>query len=462
MFASFAETASQATQAFAARINLDLTFDTSLVIIWTISSAIIAILAGHAVSAIARKRFEAHEEAAALAAPTSPDGPPPAVKPPSIWKRLSVRALPLIAPVVGILLVMVGVATLRHFGYAIEFFTALQPLLISWLFVTLIYVVTDSWAKTIFVGLLLVPMCLPFIRPYLLEASAALQELSLKVGKSEITALLIVQLLITGTLLLWIATAIKEGTNASLARLHHVRWSTRQLLQNLATIFIYMLAILIGLSLLGIDLTAFAVLGGALGVGIGLGLQKIASNFISGLILLSEQSIQVNDLIEVEGSGISGLVRHTGARYTLIETIDNREIMIPNDDLVTNRVTNWTFTDSRGALRIDVGVSYESDIDLAREQLLAAAAAHPSVLKTPAPSCLLTGFGASSVDFALNFHVKDVRERRAGIQSEIRFDIWRRFKEHNIDIPYPQMTVHYATGGGDAAAPAPAPQETPA
>jgi small-conductance mechanosensitive channel len=160
--------------------------------------------------------------------------------------------------------------------------------------------------------------------------------------------------------------------------------------------------------------------------------------------LLSEQSIQVNDMIEIAGSNVSGLVRHTGARYTLIETLDAREIMIPNDDLVTNRVINWTFTDAKGVLRLDIGVSYESDIELARDQLIEAAKAHPSVLRNPPPNCLLRGFGASSVDFSLFFSVKDVRERRAGIQSEVLFDIWHRFKEHGIDIPYPQMTVHYA------------------
>ncbi len=444
MFAAFAEKISVSVTAFAAHIHLDLSVDTSLVLIWLATAAVVAILTGGALGALVRQRFAARAAAAALIGPQPADAPKPVRQRPSIWQRLAVRALPLLAPVINILLAGLGAFLLRRLGYNLDLMADLQPLLFSWLFVTMVYVVTASTGKTIFVALLLVPLCLPFVRPYLKEAGDLLQQISLTVGKTEITALMVVQLLLTATLLMWIATAVKEGVNVSLGRLHHVRWSTRQLLQNLSTIAVYMLAIVVGLSLLGIDLTAFAVLGGALGVGIGLGLQKIASNFISGLILLSEQSIQVNDLIEVEGSGVSGLVRHTGARYTLIETIDNREIMIPNDDLVTSRVTNWTLTDSKGVVTVKVGVSYESDIELARDQLIAAALDHPAVLHDPAPACLLTGFGASSIDFSLIVHVKDVRERRAGVQSDILFNIWRRFKTHGIEIPYPQMTLRYA------------------
>lgn len=428
--------------AAARSLHLDVSFDTSLNLLWLLTAAIVAILAGQFVSQFIESRLEPRRNI-----PTDPVNPPPpednALKPLTVWHRLLLRCLPLIAPVLNSLLAALGVVTLRKMGYDPAFLIALKPLLTAWIFITAVYVVTGSLGKTIFVGILVLPLSLPFTMPYIREFEGALEDLSFSVGKSTITVLLIVKLFIIGTLLLWTASAVKDGINASLNRMTHIRWSTRQLLQNLISIGVYAMAVLIALSMLGIDLTAFAVLGGALGVGIGLGLQKIASNFISGLILLSERSIQVNDMIEVEGSGITGLVRHTGARYTLVETLDRREIMIPNDDLVTNRVINWTYSNAHGVLSFDIGVSYESDLELVRDLLLQVAKEHPLVLKDPAPACLLKDFAASSVNFGLYLQLEDVRERRMGIKSELLFTIWKKFKEHNIDIPYPQLTVHY-------------------
>lgn len=433
--------------AVAKSLHLETTFDTTLGLIWVLTAAIIAILAGQLVQQITKRRFDARKDAA-----PPPVGPLPPNQPPPLRlrHRFMLRCLPLVTPLLNFIFGMLGVVALHKLGYDPALLLALKPLFMAWIFITAVFVITDSAIKTTFVALLVVPLSLPFMMPYLKEFEEILTELSFNVGKISITAYMIIKLFITGLLLLWTAGAVKDGLNASLARMTHIRWSTRQLLQNLSSIGVYVVAVLIALSILGIDLTAFAVLGGALGVGIGLGLQKIASNFISGLILLSEQSIQVNDMIEIAGSNISGLVRHTGARYTLIETLDKREIMIPNDDLVTERVVNWTYSNAHGVMNIDVGVAYDSDLEKVRDILLDIVGNHPAVLKDPAPSCLLKEFGASAVNFAIFVHLEDVRERRLGIKSEILFDIWRRFKENNIDIPYPQLKLHYT------------PQQTPA
>ena len=424
----------------ARALHLDMSYDTSLALLWVLTSAIIAILAGQLINQITRSRLEPRK-----AIPRRPVGPPaPGEKKPlTIWHHLWLRVLPLIVPLLNSFLVALGTMALPRLGYDPAVIFALKPLFMAWIFITAVYVLTDSLGKTLFVGLLILPLSLPFMLPYIEEFEAMLAGLSFSVGKTTITTLMIVKLLIIGTLMLWTASAIKDGINGSLNRMQHIRWSTRQLLQNVIGFGIYAMAVLIVLSLLGIDLTAFAVLGGALGVGIGLGLQKIASNFISGMILLSEQSIQVNDMIEIAGSNVSGLVRHTGARYTLIETLDNREIMIPNDDLITNRVINWTYSDSHGVLNFDIGVGYDSDLEAVRDMLMDVISNHPQVLKDPAPSCLLKEFGASSVNFGIIVHLEDVRDRRMGIKSELLFAIWKRFKENNIDIPYPQMTLHY-------------------
>ncbi len=424
----------------ARALHLDMSFETSLNLLWVLTAAIVAILAGQFTSQFLHKHWAARQ-----AAPRRPVGPPVpgAPKPLTIWHHLLLRLMPLMIPLLNSFFVALGVLVLRKLGYAPDLIIALKPLFTAWIFITAVYVLTESLGKTIFVAVLVLPLSLPFMLPYIREFEGMLADLSFSVGKTTVTALMVTKLLIIGTLMLWTAGAVKDGINGSLARMQHIRWSTRQLMQNLIGFGVYAMAVLIALSILGIDLTAFAVLGGALGVGIGLGLQKIASNFISGMILLSEQSIQVNDMIEIAGTNVSGLVRHTGARYTLIETLDNREIMIPNDDLITNRVINWTYTNSSGILKIEIGVSYDSDLEQVRDILLDIAGQHELVLKDPAPSCALVNFGASSVDFMLVVHLEDVRERRAGIKSELLFEIWRRFKAASIDIPYPQMTIHY-------------------
>lgn len=420
-------------------------FDDSLCLIWAATMALAAVLVCRLATDWLQARMEKKAETREA---DGPAGPPTvghvAPKRLGMKQRLALRAMPLLAPALNLPALYLGVVVMARMGYDAGLLDSLKPLAYSWLFVTMIYVITDSIGKTVFVGLLLIPGSMPFVVPYLREVADALREMSLTVGKTEITAFMVVKLLIIGVLMLWITAAVNSGIHMSLERVDRLRWSTRQLLENISSIAVYAIAGLMVLSMLGIDLTAFAVLGGAVGVGLGLGLQKIASNFISGLILLSEQSIQVNDMIEIAGSGITGLVKHTGARYTMVETIDNREMMIPNDDLITNRVINWTFTNSRGVVSLDIGVSYESDLDLVREQLLAAATSHENVLADPPPACLLVQFGASSVDFKLIAHVEDVRNRRAGVMSDIYFDIWRRFKEHKIEIPYPQMVVHRA------------------
>ncbi|MBT6547667.1 MAG: mechanosensitive ion channel, partial [Gammaproteobacteria bacterium] len=204
---------------------------------------------------------------------------------------------------------------------------------------------------------------------------------------------------------------------------------------------IYLVAFLVGLDFVGIDLTTLTVFSGAVGIGLGFGLQKIASNFISGLILLMEKSIEEGDLIELS-DGTFGYIRRASARYTLVETFDSKEILVPNEDLITSRVVNWTFSNSSARIEIELGVAYDSDIDLAHDLILAAAREHPRCAIKPEPACFLRFFGDSSVNFILHFWVEDVTLGRWPTQSEVMFSIWRKFKDNGIEIPFPQRDLH--------------------
>lgn len=269
--------------------------------------------------------------------------------------------------------------------------------------------------------------------------------LSFSIGEQTFTAYSIINSILTIVVLIWISGTISEVAESQIGRLPRMRTANKELIIKFAQIFVYVAAALIGLDLIGLDLTTLTVFSGALGIGLGFGLQKTASNFISGLILLMEKSIEVNDLVELT-DGTYGFIRRTGARYTLIETFDNKEILIPNEDFITNRVTNWTFSNNRARVEIPIGVSYSSNLDQVREILLAAAADNPRCIREPKPVCYLRNFGESSVDFILHFWVDDVENGRWQPQSEVMMDIWNRFAEAGVSIPFPQRDLHIRSG----------------
>ena len=233
------------------------------------------------------------------------------------------------------------------------------------------------------------------------------------------------------------------------------RWIDRRWLRHMAldrgardalvTLFGYVgvvIAILIGLNVAGIDLTGLAWFVTALGLGIGFGLQAIASNFVSGLILLFERPIKAGDFVTVAGT--EGFVRRVRIRATDIETLDNQNVLVPNSELVSGRVTNWVFRNPQGRLRIQVGVAYGSDIEKVRDILESIAREHPEVItdgRAPAPRALFMEFGDSSLNFELRVRIKRI-ERRFTVISDINFAIDKAFREAGVTIPFPQRDLH--------------------
>ena len=202
-------------------------------------------------------------------------------------------------------------------------------------------------------------------------------------------------------------------------------------------------AISLALGTLGIDLQKIALVAGALSVGIGFGLQSIVSNFVSGLILLTERPIRVGDWIVTKGE--EGFVRRIRVRATEVETFERASVIIPNSDLISGVVKNWTHGNILGRVGIEVGVSYHSDADQVRELLLAVAAEHPAVLKEPEPYVLFMAFGDSALNFELRCIIRDIQQRLI-VRSELNFAVLARFREAGIEIPFPQRTVHLAGG----------------
>ncbi|NJB67571.1 small-conductance mechanosensitive channel [Desulfobaculum xiamenense] len=238
---------------------------------------------------------------------------------------------------------------------------------------------------------------------------------------------------------MWLATHL-EGR---LARVPELTPSVRVLLVKLLKIFILVVVVMTALSSVGINLTALAVFSGAVGVGVGFGLQKVAANLISGFILLMDRSIKPGDVVEV--GGVYGWITDLRARFVSVVTRDGKEILIPNEDLITSQVVNWSFTDRNVRLKIPVGVAYGCDPRKAIELMLDAARAVPRVLSNPEPVCHLVNFGDSSVDLELRLWIQDPENGLVNVRSAVLLGIWDRFRDNGIEIPFPQRDVHIRT-----------------
>jgi small-conductance mechanosensitive channel len=204
-------------------------------------------------------------------------------------------------------------------------------------------------------------------------------------------------------------------------------------------IFFALIAILMALSAVGLDITLLSVFGGALGVGLGFGLQKIASNYASFFILLLDDSIHIGDIITVDTH--YGIVSELRSRYMVLRKLDNTEVIIPNETLVSNVMINHSMTDRKVRTQLSLQVSYQTDLELAMRLMLEAAATQERVLRDPAPNALLRAFGESGIDLMMNVWISDPENGTASLQSEIYLDIWRAFKKHNVSIPYPQREI---------------------
>jgi len=274
---------------------------------------------------------------------------------------------------------------------------------------------------------------------------ATLDGFAFSFGTSRVSLLLVFKLILTIALFwilaLWLARLIEQRLNASV----HVSESSRVAMAKFSKFFLLALAILVGLDAAGVDLTALTVFGGAVGVGIGFGLQRISSNFISGFILLADKSIKPGDVITI-GTKF-GWVQELRARYIVVRDRDGVETLIPNENLVTSEVINWSYTDKAVRLKLPVQISYGDDPEKAMQIMLECAFASPRVLKEPIPLCRLMQFGDSGIELELRIWIQDPENGLGGVRSEVNLAMWRGFKAAGITIPFPQRDVHIKGGG---------------
>jgi len=269
---------------------------------------------------------------------------------------------------------------------------------------------------------------------------ALLEEVSFTLGKEKLNLWLILQGLGAVLATLFVALWIGGLLEARLMSAQGIDGNLRLVFSRLLRALLILVAVLIGLPLVGIDLTTLSIFGGALGVGLGFGLQKIAANYVSGFIILLDRSIRIGNLIDV--ANMRGVVTRITTRYTLLRGMTGVEMIVPNELLVSSVITNETFTDPKVRLATQVQVAYGSDLERAMGILVAAARAQPRVLADPPPKAFLVAFADSGINLELGFWIADPEEGSLQIRSDIHLAIWRDFKAADIEIPFPQREVH--------------------
>ena len=275
-------------------------------------------------------------------------------------------------------------------------------------------------------------------------ALAGLAAAQVNIGNINFSALALVRGIIAGALLFRLGHW-SNGQSSAFIDKQEMRPAIRQLTSKSAEFLIFGIAFLLLMNVMGIDLSTLAVLGGAIGVGLGFGLQKIASNFISGVILLVEGQATVGDYVELDGGEAGTIIKMT-ARATILETYDGRWIVVPNEDFITTRVVNYSDSGSANRLEVPFSVSYDTDINKIPALIESAVAAHPNVLSAPEPpDCELRGFGDNGIDFAIEFWVEGIDDGKNKYTSDVLFVVWNTLKDNGIEIPYPQRVVELKT-----------------
>ena len=273
--------------------------------------------------------------------------------------------------------------------------------------------------------------------------AARLEATVVPLGNLSFNLLWLIQFFVVGGVIFWLGRWSNDQSSGFINKQEEMRPATRQLASKATEIAIFGAAFLILMNIMGISLTSLAVLGGAVGVGLGFGLQEIASNFISGVILLLEGQATVGDYVELDG-GEAGTIVKTTARSMILETYDGRWIVVPNEDFITTRVVNYSDQGSANRYEADFSVSYDTDINLVPALVEAAVSKHPEVLDDPfPPDCELRGFGESGINFAVEFWVNGIDDGKNKYTSDVLFIIWNTLKENDIKIPYPHRVVEF-------------------
>ncbi|WP_375281108.1 mechanosensitive ion channel family protein [Pseudooctadecabacter sp.] len=357
-------------------------------------------------------------------------------------RRFVLLFLPLLLPLLAFGLTAIGEQVTRSifgsgeviaFGKRVFLFLAVRAFVRDML--------TDPMLKALG-KMVLVPLAAIYALGFLDPLMVWMETTIIPLGNMSFSLLGLLRFLVVASVMFWLGRWSNDQSSAIIEK-QEMRPATRQLAAKAAEIAIFGVAFLVAMNIAGIPLTSLAVLTGALGVGIGFGLQKIASNFLSGVILLLEGQATVGDYVELDGGEAGTIVRMT-ARAAILETYDGKWIVVPNEDFIVTRVVNYSDSGSANRYDVSFSVSYDTDINRIPDIVGPAVAALDFVLDQPEePDVELDGFGDSGIDFVVEFWVNGIDDGKNKYRSHVRFAIWNALKDAGIEIPFPQRVVHF-------------------
>lgn len=276
------------------------------------------------------------------------------------------------------------------------------------------------------------------------DLTEALNSVSIMVGALRLTPLLIIKATVLLAIALWLAGVASKFLEVRISRSHDLTPSIQVLLIKLTRVLLIVVTIAIVMGALGIDLSAFALFSGAVGVGVGFGLQKIIANFVSGVILLADKSVKPGDLVTIGDS--FGRISAMNTRYISVAAGDGREFLIPNEDLITQKVVNWTYTDQNTLVKVNFSTNYDANPSLVCKLAVEVALDTPRVTKLKPPSCLLAEFAEAGMKFSLTFWIDDPYAGMDNVRSDVMQKLWEAFKQENIRVPYPVREIRVRGG----------------
>ena len=290
-----------------------------------------------------------------------------------------------------------------------------------------------SFILWIFVALYLFGILKPILN--------TLESITFSFGEKDFSILLVIQLLIGIFVSIIVAMTLGRFIENRLMKINQLSLNGRVMINKVLRIALYVIAVVIALDTIGLDLTFLSVFGGAFGVGLAFGMQKIASNYISGFTILLDKSVQIGDILTIGEH--YGIVNSIQSRYTVLRKLDGVEVIIPNETLIAENIVNHTSSDRKVRVAIDIQIGYNSSVDEATNIMLSCCNAQERVIKeNPEPTVYLMNFGESGIDLKLVFFILDAEEGTYRLRSDINKEIWKQFTEKNIEIPFPQRVIH--------------------
>ncbi|MGB1557664.1 MAG: mechanosensitive ion channel family protein [Oceanococcaceae bacterium] len=292
----------------------------------------------------------------------------------------------------------------------------------------------------------LLPLAAAYLLGWLAPLATALESMSVQIGNLDVTLAGVLRVLIFGSLLFWLGWVSNDAGQSIIRRQEKLDIRTREVMAKLFQLSLIVVVFLLLLQVMGIDLTALAVFAGAVGVGLGFGLQSIASNFISGIIILFERSVSLGDYVET-ADGLQGYVRELNMRHTTLQTFDGKDILVPNESFISGAFTNWTHLDRKQRYRVDFSVAYHTDVRALCELIKEAVGSHPQVLsgeKIPLeerPDCEIDSFGDSGINMFVEFWMEGIDDGRNRVGGDLLLLILETLQKNGIEIPFPQREV---------------------